>query len=490
MKSLERCILTIGLELAGVCVPNAVAQTPQPPVAEVLTLTTSSPEAKTAWVSAQAAILRLDFVGWKQQVDRAVAADPRFALARAERAISLAGAEADAEIRRAFVSSGGATPAERTLIYAMNEYLRSRPVGPLMTAAAALVPEDDNVVGRAQQVYAAGVAYRVGSARALVRRNPASAPHQANLARSLFAPADSAEARRAAEEALRLAPRDPYSHDTMGRFMIRARSLADAAAHFRQALQLDPDYYWAEQGLALVSIYQKRFADAREHLARVAAAAAVPEHRAEARRLSALTHLSERNMAAAVRAMEEAARLAEADGRRGEAMLAHRHLATFAGVRKDEDAVRRHIEAQIRVSRPDQLFDNLHQYWIALAWTQAGRADLARQALDVLERENRDGDIAVAAANIQIIRGVVAEAEGKHEEALSLLANNGNHWAVIARYQALLALGRASEADRLLATLFDQIGYDAFSTGLPVARYRFGAARAELPAPGVTASIR
>ncbi|MCI0437227.1 MAG: hypothetical protein L0271_26855, partial [Gemmatimonadetes bacterium] len=249
----------------------------------------------------------------------------------------------------------------------------------------------------------------------------------------------------------------------------RAR-LDDAATHFRHALEIDPKYYWAHQGLALVSLYKKQYADARQHLSQVISASTVPEGTAEARRLTALTYLHERNIEQATQAMSEAARLAEADGRRYEALLAHRGLATIAGVRKDDSGVRHHIAEQERLGR----FDALHHYWAALAWVQAGKPDLARAAVQALERENENADVIVAAVTLQVVRGVVLQAEGNDEEALAVLGNSGNHWAIIARYEALIRLGRRAEAERLLRGLLDQVVHDTYSTGLPVARYRFG----------------
>ncbi|MGH7556084.1 MAG: hypothetical protein ACREMQ_24030, partial [Longimicrobiales bacterium] len=216
--------------------------------------------------------------------------------------------------------------------------------------------------------------------------------------------------------------------------------------------------------------YKRQYADARQHLSQVMAASAFPEGTAEARRLAALTYLHERNIERATQAMSEAARLAEADGRRYEAVGAHRSLAAMAGVRRDESAVRHHIAEQERLGR----FDAFHHFWAAIAWVQAGRADLARAAVQALEKENENADVIVAPATLQVVRGVVFQAEGKDEEALAVLGNSGNHWAVVARYEALMRLGRRAEAERRLRSLFDQVGYDAFSTALPVARYRFG----------------
>ncbi|MGH7551802.1 MAG: hypothetical protein ACREMQ_02090, partial [Longimicrobiales bacterium] len=249
------CVAVFGASPSAIAAQNPPSQA----VPARLTLTTSSPEAKAAFSAAQDALARLDFVAWKAQVERAVAADPKFALARGAHALSLAGAEAEAEMNRALWLSGTATPAERVLIYSYNDRLNSRPSRFLAQAASMLVPDDDQVLAVTQGLWGAGSLFRVASARELVKRNPSSPVAQANLSRSL-AVADSAEARQAAETALRLGPREPYAHDGMGREMIRRGRLDEAATHFRHALEIDPQYYWAHQGHALVSLYKRQYA--------------------------------------------------------------------------------------------------------------------------------------------------------------------------------------------------------------------------------------
>jgi hypothetical protein len=157
---------------------------------------------------------------------------------------------------------------------------------------------------------------------------------------------------------------------------------------------------------------------------------------------------------------------------RGNVSLANRHLAAIAAMRKDAAAVERHIAAQKANRGDDEV--GLDYYWAAVSFALADRPARAREELTEYEKMIASRDHVPAAGARAAVTSMVLLSEQRYAEAVTAAGTSTNHWALLAGYRALTALGRTQEADVRLQRLFDSSGWAVDAIALPIARILHG----------------
>jgi tetratricopeptide (TPR) repeat protein len=244
-------------------------------------------------VSTQSATARADFLRGvhdfdvehppeiaRQHFDRAIAADPNFALAHlyaAYAAPSVAGYRnhLDEAVRLA----PNATPAEQLLIRAERTGLDNDVNGQLALAQqlVQLTPSDPRAYA-----YLAGVQLNAGrraDSRATLERatqiDPNFAPAWIQLGNSylLTEPRDVARADGYIRRAVALQPNEPFVHDYMGDVYRAENNLPQARAEYTRMIELDPSLAGAFQQRGHVNSFLGNFPEARSDYDRAVALA-------------------------------------------------------------------------------------------------------------------------------------------------------------------------------------------------------------------------
>lgn len=288
------------------------------------TTTTASDQAPMAIaVSTQSATARDEFLRGlraqdvernteaRQHFDRAIAADPNFALghlyaAFAAPSLPLYSGHLDEAIRLA----DRASPAEQLWIRAAQKGLDNDTEGQIviLKQLVALTPSDPRALG-----YLAGVQFgagRISDARATAERATQVAPNFApgfiQIGNSYLntEPSDPARGAVYIRQAVAFEPNQPYTHDYLGDAYRAQNNLAAARAEYSRMIELDPTRAGAFQQRGHVNSFLGNYAEARADYDR-AIALADPVDKAGLGQFRPLVYVYEGNPAAAEAELEQ-----------------------------------------------------------------------------------------------------------------------------------------------------------------------------------------
>ncbi len=454
------------------------APTPFTPLAAPTTtflLNTKSEPAKAAFFAGYDAMLELDFARAAAEFKRAYATDPQLRIARAyELAIHENSFRTGDEIERLRIRNGSPNTVETLAFMALRESAYGRSGSPtLLNAARRLAPTDNRLLMDYHRGLSRGTATRIAIARTLRDQDPNSYATHGWLAIALTAAADRAEATKAMEEALRLGPDRPFAHWAAGEVLTLRREFDAAIAQYTKALELDPNYYQALGDRAATQFYANRPAEARKDLQLLRQRSVSSVISALSRRADALSYLHEGNVEEATRQMTRVAQEMTSEKLwRSQLALAHQHLAMLAAVKRDVSAIEREIKAQQQVLTDEDRGGS--RFWNAVALSFAASPVRAREELTAYQQLVESRDYQPVASEIAAVTATVLVAERKFDEALKAAGTSANHFAAIARYQALNSLGRKDEANAQLKPVLEGSGYALDNMAVPIARMLFG----------------
>ncbi len=282
-------------------------------------LTTTSPEARAAFEQGRDHFANAEVVLAAPLFDKAIAADEKFALAYAYRAI----AGGPLEFRRQLADKAGAhaqeaSPGEKALI----QTLRAWVVDDLPTSLAGLEallklhPEDKWALmhmGTYHQVQGdwARAATFFEKAAAI---DPAFAAPQNFIGYARMVSGDLPGAARALRRYVELRPRTPNAHDSLGELLLKMGRFDDSIASYRKALELDPTFTGSWEGIGNGQALRGRFAEAREAYARAGAAATDLFGRVRARYWRTVSYVHEGRTGEALASLEETRAFADQGG--------------------------------------------------------------------------------------------------------------------------------------------------------------------------------
>jgi tetratricopeptide (TPR) repeat protein len=344
----------------------------------------------------------------RQHFDRAVAADPNFALAHlyaafAAPSLPLYRSHLDEAIRLA----DRASPAEQLWIRAEQKGLDNDTEGQIVIAKqlVALTPSDPRALG-----YLSGLQFgagRTSDARATAERATQVAPNFApafiQIGNSYLAtePADPAKGAVYIRQAVALEPNQPYTHDYLGDAYRAQNNLAAARAEYSRMIELDPSNAGAYQQRGHVNSFLGNYAEARADYDR-AFALADPVNKTGLGQFRAFVHVYEGDPAAAESELERM-------GASIDAMNIPNAVGSKIGVYTAQATIalhNKHLDvAQRAVDRLRELFRQ--------------QADMSRS--DAFRRGN-EANIAYWEGELAVRRGDAAGARAKAQEIMRLRA--------------------------------------------------------------------
>ncbi|MGH7559510.1 MAG: tetratricopeptide repeat protein [Gemmatimonadales bacterium] len=431
----------LGAALILALAPPAAAQLGAGvPRATRLEVTTSSPEARTAFTTG----LEDAVTGFPNRatvrLKKAIDADPSFGLARVIHAITAPGltqAQRAAEIERGVADATKASTGELLVATAYRESFRQNPTGAraILLSAATLLPDEPQVAYQRAvllgNVTGGMPTDAVVALKAVVERFPDYAPAYNSLAYAQWISGARADAIATATTFMAKAPSHPKSHDTYAELLQWDGNFEAAVAHYRKAIELDATFLGGSYGLSEVFVLQGKYDLARQALAAAVPATTMPAQRATIQSRIANTFVLEGNVKsamAAVGAMIEEAQKAELTPQVAGGHLALMYLeAAFGDPKTSARAVAAHIGHIAALPPPPagatppnpatRFFNN------GVAYALAGQPASARVYLDSLSTYaptvTSPTAARTAANQVHGLTGWVLYSEGKYAEALA-----------------------------------------------------------------------
>jgi tetratricopeptide (TPR) repeat protein len=423
----------------------------------------------------------------REHFDRAVAADPNFALARLYAAFYAPSvATYRAHLDEAVRLADRASPAERLWIRAQAAGLNNDVTGQLalLQELVQLTPSDPRAYG-----FLANVQFNAGQraeARATLERagqiDPNFAPTWVQLGNSYLQtePRDLTQAEAYIRKALVLEPNEPVGHDYLGDLYRAVNKLPEARASYTRMIELDPSRAGAFQQRGHVNSFLGNFAEARADYDR-AIALADPIDKPGFAVYRALVNIYEGNAGAAETELGQVAASVDANlpNAVGSKIFALNEQALIAIHNKHFDVAQRAV---------DQLRD-LYRQQAAMGGSDAlKRANEANIAYWEGMLAARRGDFATARTKAQEMMahrapdrsprknelahellGYADLFEGKHASAAAHFAE-ANPDDVYVTYHRALALEGAGRTDEA-KVLFKRVAGENFnSAGIALAK--------------------
>src|SRR2546423_11299143 len=199
----------------------------------------------------------LSFESASAHFKAAVAADPKFGLARVLYAGSTFGLDQnqlETELSRGVSDASQGSNKELIIAAAYREAALGHTdvANALFAAASKLMPSDELLAWSA----AGGFAAPVATTRDFVAKHPTYPIGYNPLAYQAWFAGDRPAALAAAKRQVELIPTAPNPHDTYAEILQWNGNLADAAAHYKQATTLTPKFPEAYAGIAEVATLQ------------------------------------------------------------------------------------------------------------------------------------------------------------------------------------------------------------------------------------------
>jgi len=251
----------------GVAVVSANELGPQSK--RTVSITTRSDDARSAFERGRELHENVRNVEAARSFERAVELDPEFALAHAYLGFVSDDKKTRQEhIEKALELSDKLPEAEQLLV----KGLAARAKGDLKAEREIydqlrkLAPRDHRVA-----MWMGNAARRFGDAKGAteafelaIEINPRAAEPYNDLAYSYLYDGKTDKAVELAQTYARLKPTEPNPQDSLGEILMSAGRFEEADAAFRKALEIQPDFYVAYEGVALANAYRERWDEAVE----------------------------------------------------------------------------------------------------------------------------------------------------------------------------------------------------------------------------------
>ncbi|MBI3181173.1 MAG: tetratricopeptide repeat protein [Myxococcales bacterium] len=311
---------------------------PSKPKPEEISVTSSSPEAVTAFKRGRYLVENDRLPEGVEHLKKAVELDGQFPLALAYLGFFTESEEGNQMLERAASLSDKLPKAERLYV----EHLLTWRQGDWPTLREQrkrllqLAPNDWRVH------YELGIAAQddqnfelaEGEYRLAIELNPAAAAPYSRLGYSLMSQGKFDEAIAALQKYAAQYPEEPNAQDTLGEAQLRAGKLADAEATFAKAAAMGSGFWQAWIGAAASRFFQGNFDGGRQALSKAHEVAVRPEDKLEASHFLIWSRLCEKDSKAAllaVDALEKEAKAAKVAWRWAEAPIYRAAVLTESG---------------------------------------------------------------------------------------------------------------------------------------------------------------
>jgi len=432
----------------GVSAVPASELGPDKAAGRTISVTTKSEEARAAFESGRDLFENIRHGEAVEKLEKAIELDPEFAQAHALLGFATPDKEGLAEIERAVELSKTLPPAEHLYVKSFllrrtgkrDEYvaairkLADMAAGdPRAHIALALVQQDLGELDAAQQELERAIAL-----------GPKVA-HAYNLLAYLHA--NRGELDKAAEVAAQYAalrPDEPNPQDSLGEILMMGGKLDQAEASFRRALEIEPSFTIAWEGVAMTKVYRADWPAAIEAFGKLQAGADTPKEQHKALKEIAWTQAASGDLDAAL------ATLGKIDGPSGSMMKVELLMA----VGKPEQA-QKALDAHVKSLQGKGDEANMELAWAAIPQVEISveRGDIAaaQKKLQEIEQKASSVENEYYAFAVEYARGVVALGEGNGDAALAHFDKISNPllpYGTHARWRKVQALEKAGKQDQ------------------------------------------
>lgn len=422
-----------------------------------LRLSTRSQEAQAEFRAGLDAIENLLIAEGSTRMQRAIAADPKFALARAFHAAYAVNLSADArsaELQQAAADAMNATLGELLVVLSLRVPAGAERRSTLKAAVDA-VPDDRHVL-YLHALHLESPHDRVRSFEALNRRFPDFAPAYRELGYvRLRELADLPAALLNMQRYLKLQPQNPNAYHATAGVLQRAGRFDEAVEHYQQALDLDLRFVPAFQGLAEVALLQGRTAEARKHFEDAIAQQRAPAPRLGLREAHALTYVTDGNVRTAMTELARVANDAENTGYQATAARIHRTLAVLEAAFGNKSLVDSRLRKAESLSSANAIEQRL---FAAASYALAGDRIGARPHVSALTESAARSTSLAWKRHVQSVHAIVEASAGNVEAAITA-ANAAGSFGGLGKALAAENLKRAGKhaeakalANEVLAT--------------------------------------
>ena len=279
----------------------------------VIPITTASSQAREHVLRAVDLMANTRMSEAAGELEQALQLDPNFVLAHALHGQAIGGSQGAAEIEQAAAQAAGLPDAERLLVEVSASVVRGEQARALKLAQqlAATAPDDWRAfeqLGLAhlqQQEYAeAAKAFR-----RVTELNPQTGAGHNMLGYALLQQGDLNAAIEAFKRYTTVAPTEANAQDSLADALMTGGRLEESEAAFRKALELDPRFWAAWEGVAYTKFFRRDWAAGREAVARARALTQRPVDKIELYRLQSMAALAAGDGPEAFRSLDEAARM-------------------------------------------------------------------------------------------------------------------------------------------------------------------------------------
>jgi tetratricopeptide (TPR) repeat protein len=318
--------MSVAVAVVGTAVGCAKKEASTPPPAQAqatpaagdgkIPITTSSAEAKAAFVEGRDLTEKLKITDAVSHFQKAAQLDPAFAWAELALANSApTGKEFFEHLDKAVALAEKASNGERLLIQATKAGANGDAVQQKekLEALVAAYPDDERAHFNLGGFYFGQQDY----ARAIEHYKKATeiAPTYSTafniLGYAYRQSGDYASAEKAFQKYIELIPRDPNPYDSLAELYLKMGRYDDSIAQYRKALEIDTNFVNAHQGIAMDLLYSGKTADAEKELAEFSKKARTDAERRTALFARTVVHLDSGQTARALADVDEQYALGE-----------------------------------------------------------------------------------------------------------------------------------------------------------------------------------
>ena len=253
--------------------PAAAEARPAPASADggKIPITTSSAEARTEFLQGREMVDKLLLTDSVAHFRKAAELDPNFALAELQLSATLpTGKEFFEHLDRAVALSDKASNGERLMIAAAKEGAVGNPAKQKedLDALVAAYPNDERAhfnLGNyyfGQQDYAHAIEHY----KKATEINPSLSTAFNLLGYAYRQAGQFADAEKAFQSYVALIPTDPNPYDSYAELLLKMGRYDDSIAQYRKALEIQPNFVNAHQGIAMAQLYSNKPKDAAAEL--------------------------------------------------------------------------------------------------------------------------------------------------------------------------------------------------------------------------------
>ena len=244
------------------------------PVSKKIPVTTSSEEARTAFLQGRDLAEKLVITDSIQHFEKAVSLDPGFALAELNLANSApTGREFFEHLNKAVGLAGKASDGERLLILATEAGANANTVKQkeYLDQLVAAYPDDErahfNMGGYyfAQQDFPQAIEHY----KKATELNPTYSPAFNILGYAYRQNGDYANAEKAFQKYIELIPGDPNPYDSYAELLLKMGRFDESIAQYRKALAIDPNFLASHFGIAADLMYAGKPREAAAELEQI-----------------------------------------------------------------------------------------------------------------------------------------------------------------------------------------------------------------------------